>query len=212
MQRHPAWSYIGTALLMAALVIVMRHVFTPEGALPAVSAAAFTAAACLFILPVVNGLAAEGLLRPDPPFWRLRYGMMQGYWFAVFMCLYNGFALPSASALTFMLVAGGIYGAFMGFNIPRNLAGIEQQFDIDRPLYASRWGDRALRVWPFVLWAFALFLAAFPIVDTVYAYVWLIALAPAVTPFNLRNQTKWRERDVLIVLSGACVLTGLLTA
>lgn len=138
--------------------------------------------------------------------------MMQGYWFAVVMCLFNGFHMPSASALTFMVVAGGMFGLFMGLNIPRDLGGIEQQFDTDLLLYASNWGDWALRVWPVTLWALALLCATFPIGSTAYAFFLLILLGPIVMPFNLRNRTKWRERDVIILVSVACLLTGLFTA
>lgn len=217
-RRYPVAFLMGMAAAVAAFCYAWAS-FDSAGTRPlsTLSAAAFSAAAVLYMMPVLESLMLESILRPDAPFWRVRAATFWGLSWFVLTSLFNGTTLPSVDATIHLAVSGG-FGWIMTILFKRQW--IEDWYrqsgatlyDTDQPVWATRTGDSVLRVgWVFPL-ATAIWLSVFGIEDTAFAYFLFLLLSDVSLSYPLRNVTAWRERDVIVLASVACLLTGLLTA
>lgn len=216
MRSRPALSIVLWAGVVALLVPVLRQFFGPDAPdhdqLGPLSATAFGFAGALQTFLVITAMGVERQMRPDAPLWRLRYAVVFGVNWFLFVVLCGFEVLPSSGAAILLccavLVYGGATAFFMKHDQMQNAAAL---FDTERPLWRTRAGDAFLSASGFVVLAVAGWAVMFA-PDMAWALFVLILLTPLMLPFGLRNASRWREREVLVLLAVAALLGGLLLA
>lgn len=217
-RRYPVAFLLSFAAAMAAFSYAMANSQEAETRpLSTLSAAAFAAAAVLYMFPVLQSLLLESILRPDAPLWRVRAATFWGLQWFVLTSLFNGTTLPSVDA-TIQLAFSGGFGWIM--TVLFRHQWIEDWYrqsggtlyDTAQPMWTTRTGDWLLRVaWALPL-AAALWLSVFGIEDTAYAYFLILLLSIFSLSYPLRNVTAWRERDVIVFVATSCLFIGLFIA
>jgi hypothetical protein len=211
--RYPVLNILCFSIVFALLFPLLAPLYPEDGPIPPLSAMAFLLALGCFSFPVLIALRAERSLPDCPPYWRVRYGAANGAYFFACFCLLTGTRFPSFDAVTD--VSGAvIFGAIMALVVDFRGTQVSNLFDTDRSLLRlrSQFSQSLWLVWGGVQLLIALFLSVIDIGGTAPAiFILVIALGP-VLPFPFRNQTSWREGDLLTFIGFAAATAGLFLA
>lgn len=215
-RRFSVLFLFSVAGLIALLCGALQMAMPTDGGLAVLPSMAFGAAVALYLLPMIETLQIERVLRPDPPFWRLRMAVVGGYFWFVMTVVGGGMAVPSGDALGW-LISAAIFGGGMAWVWRKDWAETWLRdsgavlYDLDRPVWATVTGDWMLRLWGVVLFGAALLVSLVDLGSKAYSVFVLILVSGPMLSYPMRNLTRWRERDLATVVAVACLLTGLFT-
>lgn len=205
---YPAVSILVYSGVMALLYPLFGAVSLGDRLLPTLSGMGFLFAASINTFLVMNALYAERMVRSDPPLWRARMAVAQGVGWFVAMVVLLGEPLRSVGSVIW-LCAALAYGAFMaGSTRHAEMVIGSGLFDLERPLWRTSMGD-FLTKWSAVgVLGVAGLVTVFAPRTEIGLFAVIIAL-PFISPFGVKNRTRWREREWLMVAAVAGVMLGL---
>jgi hypothetical protein len=201
-------SVVVSSGLFVLFYLVWRWVYPGDHVLPVLSGAAFLFAGTFNAFLVASALLVERAVRADPPLWRTRYALALALFWFLSQTIVLGTALPSTEAVTH-LGAGLVFGAFMARVVRHDEMVVgDGLFDLERPLWATWTGDVVNTYAGFAPLGVALLMALFA-PGTAMGIFLFVPLILAMLPLGLKNRTRWRERELLVLSVTAALMLGL---
>lgn len=208
---YPFVSILVLSGVMASFYPLFGAILPGDRVLPTLSGMGFLFTASINTFLVMNALYAERMVRSDPPLWRARMAVAQGVGWFVAMVVLMGEPLRSVDSAIWLCAALG-YGAFMA-RLTRHseMATGSGLFDLERPLWRTPVGG-FLTTWSAVGVLGVAGCATVFAPDTKIGLFAVIIAIPIMLPVGLKNQTRWRERECVTVMSFAGLMLGMFAA